>query len=384
MQKTKVELKPAIAEAMASYKAYDLPSVCERYGLAPGETEEAMRSKRSYVLSRLHGLTTDEVADLARKVAADLDDQRLAEELDRYNDAGQPTITDLTRRNIARSLEDVDIGGHVGLLTVLRGIFPIDQMPSESFAMDAYTLADDIYRHLVRNIDWSTEHLFEQIGALTCSQQRFFRLLEAIIDPAVRDEQEQRALAVKLNHALERDGYRLVKTSERSGYPVFTVLRATEIGPPADAPISEMLSSFDAEGVAAVWAKALDRRRSDPSGAITAARSLLETVAKHIIEARGGSYGTSDDLPKLYRAAAENLSLAPDQHTEKVFKEILGSCQSVVNSLGALRNRLGDSHGTGRRPAKPAPRHAELAVNLAGAMATFLVATHLSKPAGDL
>jgi len=31
--------------------------------------------------------------------------------------------------------------------------------------------------------------------------------------------------------------------------------------------------------------------------------------------------------------------------------------------------RLGDSHGKGRSPVKPAPRHAELAVNLAGAMA---------------
>lgn len=383
MQKSKVELKPGIAEAMASYKAYDLPSVCERYGLAPGEAEEAMRSKRSYVLSRLHGLTAEQLADLARKVAADIDDHRLAEELARHDEAGKPTVTDLTRRNIARSLEGVDIGGHVGLLALLRGIFPIDQTPSAYFTMDAYTLADDICRHLVRNSDWSTEHLFEQIGALTCSQQRFFCLLEAIIDPAVRDEQEQRALAVKLNLALQRDGYRLVKTSERSGYPVFTVIRTTEVGPPADAPISEMLSTFDAEGVAAVWAKALARRSSDASGAITAARSLLETVAKHIIEARGGSYGTSDDLPKLYRAAAELLSLAPDQHTEKVFKEILGSCQSIVNSLGALRNRLGDSHGTGRRPAKPAPRHAELAVNLAGAMATFLVATHLSRPVAE-
>jgi hypothetical protein len=61
--------------------------------------------------------------------------------------------------------------------------------------------------------------------------------------------------------------------------------------------------------------------------------------------------------------------LAPHQHQEKLFKTMLGNCQSVVNSLGALRNKIGDAHGSGRRSIKPKPRHAELAVNLAGAMA---------------
>ena len=40
-----------------------------------------------------------------------------------------------------------------------------------------------------------------------------------------------------------------------------------------------------------------------------------------------------------------------------------------------LRNRLGDAHRHGKRPVKPLPRYAELAVNLAGSMASFLLAT---------
>lgn len=47
----------------------------------------------------------------------------------------------------------------------------------------------------------------------------------------------------------------------------------------------------------------------------------------------------ADDLPVLYRKLSEVLKLAPDDHTEQVFKQILGSCQSVVESLGALRNK---------------------------------------------
>ena len=82
-----------------------------------------------------------------------------------------------------------------------------------------------------------------------------------------------------------------------------------------------------------------------------------------------------DDLPALYRKLSKGLKLAPDDHSEQVFKQILGNCQSVVESLGALRNKLGDAHGGGPKRARPAARHAELAVNLAGSMATFLIAT---------
>ncbi|WP_334364405.1 abortive infection family protein [Bradyrhizobium sp. AZCC 1578] len=46
---------------------------------------------------------------------------------------------------------------------------------------------------------------------------------------------------------------------------------------------------------------------------------------------------------------------------------------SVVEGLGSLRNKIGDAHGQGGKPVRPSARHAaQLAVNLAGAMATFL------------
>jgi hypothetical protein len=149
---------------------------------------------------------------------------------------------------------------------------------------------------------------------------------------------------------------------------------------PADEGISEALKSFDTDGVHAVWAKALERRATDPEGAITAARTLLETVCKHILDAQGVAYDAQNiDLPELYRLTSKELSLAPGQHTEETFKKILGGVTSVVNELGSLRNRLGDAHGQGKKPVKPAARHAELAVNLAGAIATFLVETYETK-----
>lgn len=145
---------------------------------------------------------------------------------------------------------------------------------------------------------------------------------------------------------------------------------------PSDAPISDGLKSFDSDGVHAVWTKALDRRKSDPEGAITAARTLLETVCKHVLDGCGTAYSKNGaDLPELYKLVSKELNLAPNLHSEDVFKQILGGVTSVVHGLGAMRNRLGDAHGQGKAPVRPAPRHAQLAVNLAGSTALFIVET---------
>ncbi len=143
---------------------------------------------------------------------------------------------------------------------------------------------------------------------------------------------------------------------------------------PADEAIVEALGALDADHVNLAWRKALDRRASDPEGAITAARTLLESVCKLILDDYNILY-SDDDLPKLYKKVADAMQLSPSEYTEQAFKQILSGCYSVVNGLATLRNKLSDSHGQGGNPVRPAPRHADLAVNLAGAMATFLVET---------
>jgi len=149
---------------------------------------------------------------------------------------------------------------------------------------------------------------------------------------------------------------------------------------PGDHVVSTSLEIFDAEGVHAIWGKALERRNNDPEGAITIARTLLETVCKRILDQiPGASYSDKEDLPKLYAMVAKALNLAPDQHSEEPIRAILGGAMTLVNGIGTLRNRLSDSHGRGGKPVRPSPRHASLAVNLSGGVATFLVETFLAR-----
>lgn len=151
--------------------------------------------------------------------------------------------------------------------------------------------------------------------------------------------------------------------------PKLTTLRRG----PADEEIASKLSTIDSEHVRGAWAKALARKNADPEGAITAARTLVETVCKHILDDAKRDYPDNADLPKLYHHAAEVLYLSPDQYTTKLIKQILGNSQAVVSGLAALRNSLGDAHGKSKDEMKPDSAQAELAVNLAGTISTFLV-----------
>lgn len=152
---------------------------------------------------------------------------------------------------------------------------------------------------------------------------------------------------------------------------------------PGSQPVEESLFLLDSSSVMTAWEKAIERCQHDPEGAITAARSLLETVCKHILDHSDQEYEDSVKLPRLWALCSEELRLAPQQHQEEVFKKILGSCQAVVNNLAEIRNQIGDAHGRGRRQVKPQARHARLVVNLAGTMAAFLVATWVERNPGD-
>jgi len=135
--------------------------------------------------------------------------------------------------------------------------------------------------------------------------------------------------------------------------------------------------TFDEAHIHSQWEKAIERKESDPEGAITIARTLIESVLKHILDNLKITYKESADLPTLYKKVAKSLNLAPEQHQEEIFKQILGGLSSTINGLGSLRNKLGDAHGKSKSNIKPQERHSELAVNLAGTMAIFLFKTYI-------
>ncbi len=154
----------------------------------------------------------------------------------------------------------------------------------------------------------------------------------------------------------------------------------TETSPGATAAAMNLEQLADWEAVTRSWQAAQEKVISDPEGAITATRTTLESVCKHICDERSVEYAESWDLARLYKAAAAAMSIAPDQYSEQVIKQVLSGAITLVGGLAAMRNSLSDAHGRGKRSMRPAPRHAKLAVNAGFAIAGFLIDTHVEKP----
>ena len=345
-----------------------------------------MASKRSYVASLTNGLSNAEMLALSRRIVDDFPDFHLLELVRRLEEAGRPAISETIRRKIVAYLNTINLSGNVDVVELLAELWPLNKMDStgayQGVQVTYGALDAEIYQHYVRFKDWSTKDLLEILGLYRCSNALLFEFLAMIVHPRTREDADQRCIAGRLTELLRRYSFALAQAGTESGYPIFKVAPVASIGEsPSSQDVSVVLGSFDEEGVHAAWKKAMARKNTDPEGAITAARTLLETVCKHVLDHReDATYQPGDDLPKLWKACAETLNLAPSQHTLEPFKQVLGGCTSVVHGLGTVRNKIGDAHGQGRRPVKPKPRHAALAVDLAGAMANFIVTTFNERP----
>jgi very-short-patch-repair endonuclease len=176
-------------------------------------------SKRDRARAALAGKSPRELGEIAQRLGVHLGDYDLEETGLAGLESGSIPITEITRRDVAKCFGD-DLCGEQDLVMLVERLFPIQNLTAE-FSSDR-SLAREIEQHMVRNPgDWDVEYLFQQIGALTCSRNRFARLLEAALHPLGRRGPEQTDLAERLNHVLRRDGYILNIEAEESGYPIY-------------------------------------------------------------------------------------------------------------------------------------------------------------------
>jgi hypothetical protein len=157
--------------------------------------------------------------------------------------------------------------------------------------------------------------------------------------------------------------------------PILSAIENHSIGSPSDTGISNSLKNLNSDEVNSTWRKAMDRRSTDPEGALTIARTLLESTLKHILDDLGDQYKEDEDLQQLYRKVASRLSLAPSKETTGPSKQLLSGCISIIFGITTIRNKLSDAHGKGRTSSDLDDRHAEFGVNIAGALSVFIVKT---------
>ena len=120
--------------------------------------------------------------------------------------------------------------------------------------------------------------------------------------------------------------------------------------------------------------EALDRLSADDTDvAITAAGTLLEAICKMALRETKNPYPEGADLPKLYCLASAALGLSAGPQTTETVKSMLGATAAFVAAVAELRKQVDDSQeGVEGRVSMP-HFQAELAVNVTGALAQFLM-----------
>ncbi|WFU79277.1 hypothetical protein QA645_32990 [Bradyrhizobium sp. CIAT3101] len=195
-----------------------MPSLGLSAGLTIPPHQEGV-SKRDRAREALAGKSPRELGEIARRLGVHLGDYDLEETGLAVLESDSAPITEITRRDVAKCFGD-DLCGQQDPVALVGRLFPIQNLAAEFFS--GRSLAREIEQHMVRNPgDWDVEYLFQQIGALTCSRDRFGHLLEAALHPLGRRGPEQIDLAEAINRVLRRDGYILNIEAEESGYPIY-------------------------------------------------------------------------------------------------------------------------------------------------------------------
>lgn len=198
------------------------------------------------------------------------------------------------------------------------------------------------------------------------------QVIEASVDPrhfielaTVSDEDA----AEYLNQFLVHDGYKLVRVGGR-----FRV--RTAAGPPVETGELSFEAPTERHEMIDEQITKCERRldEGDYTGAITSARSLVEGVLQQIEALLDPSPPSYDGkLSPLYRRVYQKLNLDPSQEElNNTTREVLSGLISVVSGLAPMRNKMGDAHAFEYRPHR---HHAELAVNVAKTVVSFLDGT---------
>ncbi len=208
--------------------------------------------------------------------------------------------------------------------------------------------------------------------------------------PKGNSEQDSREFENRINVLLEaeRRGYiRQVEPVKMSIRGKLIVARATVIGGvtyfgdqllleydeahPSNEIVGNSLQKLDTESINEQWQKCLVRGKSDPSGALTASKTLLESVFKRILNIQGITYSKSESLSSLWKKVSSEIDFGFEKKENELFRSFLGSCNGMIGSMSEIRNKHGDAHG-GSRSSKVERIHSIFFVNTAGAMASFL------------
>lgn len=205
-----------------------LPSICEELGLPSPDPEG---SKRERMIASLNALPDADLADTAQRfLKRHPPPPATRNAIQDILWAGSvcPEIPKRFRREVAQAVDIEELFGDAQHFdALLDQLWILDTDPwAGMFGNSRTNLRQEIQQHVHKNLgDWSTEFLFDKLGAYTASNARFTRFLEGLASPDVRpDEAAQRRFVAIVNAPLRNCGVELIESDTDGGYPVFSAV----------------------------------------------------------------------------------------------------------------------------------------------------------------
>ncbi|WP_082321827.1 hypothetical protein [Variovorax paradoxus] len=205
-----------------------LPTLCEGLGLPHPDPEG---SKRERLMASFSALPDADLPGTAQRFLKRYPPSAATRNVIQdvlWADSACPEIPKRFRREVAQAVDIEDLFEDAQKFdALLDQLWILDTDPwAGIFRNNRTNLRQEIQQHVHNNRrDWSTELLFEKLGAYTASTGRFARFLEGLASSDVRpDEAAQRRFVAIVNPPLRSCGVELIESDTDGGYPVFSVV----------------------------------------------------------------------------------------------------------------------------------------------------------------
>lgn len=145
--------------------------------------------------------------------------------------------------------------------------------------------------------------------------------------------------------------------------------------------LAPTIKTIDREYITNISFRAMrDVEQQDYDSAITKSRTLLEETFCYVIEKKNKVPTDSGDIGNLYKQVRVLYNMHTDSNTDKRINKLLSGLHSIVSAIAEMRNKDSDAHGVGAKRISIAEHHARLFVNVAMAMADFILSVQQNNP----
>ena len=230
-------------------------------------------------------------------------------------DLSEPSISEVTRRNIFDSLTVADFpwAGRLPESDFLERLFDLDSLGS--YDRRHKTARGDIVQHREWNLDWESAWIFtdSRLDLLHIPDEMFLAFLCEMTHPVVQPDAAKVAwLLETVNRYLSIDGWEIAPRAEMSGRPIYAARRRIE---GASFAVNQAQRVADVLGAGYI-SQQITRMElaveKDPELAIGTAKEFVETICKTVLRQCSATLHGGEDLPQLAKLTLKQLKLTPD------------------------------------------------------------------------